>query len=199
MLTCLLIIVSPGPDSLLVIARGISQGKKAAIVSSVGVSCGLLIHAGAAAFGLALLLQTSALAFTAVKVVGAGYLIWLGLKALFTNDLISFSPKQHKPMKAVFWSGFFTNVLNPKPLFFILAFVPQFISPAYGDLTSQTLQLGAWYAVLALVLMVVLSAFSARVAGALQARQRLVTGLNKGAGLMFLTAGLSVAFMERDS
>ena len=89
---CILIIVSPGPDNLLAVGRGVSQGRLAAIVSSLGAAFGLLVHVLAAALGLAVVIQTSAVAFGIAKFIGAGYLIWLGVKAIRSKDLISFMP-----------------------------------------------------------------------------------------------------------
>ena len=83
-----LIILSPGPDNILAVSRGISQGRIAASVSSAGAALGLLVHVAAAVFGLAILIQTSAAAFGVIKLIGAGYLIWLGIKALRSRDLI---------------------------------------------------------------------------------------------------------------
>ena len=127
-MACIFIILSPGPDNILAVSRGLSQGRLAAIVSSMGAGLGLMVHVLAAALGLAVIVKNSAPAFFVVKVVGAAYLIWLGLRVLKSRDLISFSSERPLPLRSGFVSGFLTNVLNPKHALFILAFVPQFVS-----------------------------------------------------------------------
>lgn len=157
---CVLIILAPGPDNILAISRGLTQGRLAACISSAGVGIGLMVHVFAAVLGLAVLIQTSAIAFSVVKLVGAAYLIWLGIKAFCSRDIITFSSTNHRPLKSVFFTGFLTNVLNPKPALFILAFVPQFVSPMEGSVEFQTFLLGAWFALLAFIMFAVLGSFS---------------------------------------
>ncbi|WP_296671690.1 LysE family translocator [Rhodoferax sp.] len=90
----LLVIISPGPDNILAVSRGLSQGRVAGALSSAGAGLGIMFHTVAAALGLALVLQTSLVAFWVVKVVGAGYLLWLGYKAITCRNLISFLPEK---------------------------------------------------------------------------------------------------------
>jgi len=196
-IACILIILVPGPDNILSVGRGLSQGRSAACVSSAGASLGLLVHVIAAVLGLAILIQTSALAFTLIKLAGAGYLIWLGIKVLLSRDLITFTPSTHLPLKSVFITGFLTNVLNPKPAIFIMAFVPQFVSPDQGYVVFQTLVLGVWFALLAFLIFSVLGSFASTLARWLENSPRTLVGMNVGAGATFIAAGLSVAMLER--
>ena len=193
---CILIILAPGPDNVLAISRGISQGRFSALVSSAGAGVGLMVHVAAAVLGLAGLIQTSAVAFGVIKVVGAAYLIWLGIKAIRSKDLVTFSASGALSNQAVFASGLLTNVLNPKPALFILAFVPQLASPAHGAVTLQMGLLGTWFAFLAFAIFAVLGAFSAGLARWLEDHPRSTLGLNYGAGLTFIAAGMSVALLE---
>ncbi|MCP9760121.1 LysE family translocator [Aquitalea sp. S1-19] len=193
---CVLLIVSPGPDNLLAIGRGLSQGWRAALVSSLASGAGILFHVLLATCGLTLLMKTSMLVFWIVKGLGAGYLVWLGIKALRTRSLISFEPAARQPMRAIFLSGLLSAVLNPKPGLFVLAFIPQFVSPARGDASVQMLIYGAWFAALTCVVFALMGAFASRLAGLLQARPRVVAGLNIGAGSAFVAAGLSVATLS---
>ena len=110
----LLIVVAPGPDNILVISRGLSQGRLAAVLSSLGSCLGIMVHTVAAALGLALVLQTSPFAFWLVKAAGATYLLWLGYKAISSRSLISFAPAARQSLPRVFTTGLLTNVLNPK-------------------------------------------------------------------------------------
>ena len=197
-LACTLIILSPGPDNILAVSRGLSQGRLAAVVSSVGAGAGLLVHVIAATFGLAILVQTSDLAFGIVKIVGAAYLIWLGINAIKNRDLISFSASKKKPMKSVLLTGFLTNVLNPKPVIFILAFVPQFVSPDYGSsIAAQSLLLGVWFAVLAFLIFALAGCFASVLARWLEERPGVTLGLNIGAGTTLVLAGMSIALLDR--
>lgn len=128
----LVVVVAPGPDNILAIGRGLSQGPLAAALSSVGAGIGIMVHTLAATLGLSLVLQASPWAFWVVKGVGAAYLLWLGIKALRSRDLITFSPALRRPLHRVFITGVLSNVLNPKPGLFVLAFIPQFVSTTRG-------------------------------------------------------------------
>ena len=144
----LVVVVAPGPDNILAIGRGLSQGPLAAALSSVGAGIGIMVHTLAATLGLSLVLQASPWAFWVVKGVGAAYLLWLGIKALRSRDLITFSPALRRPLHRVFITGVLSNVLNPKPGLFVLAFIPQFVSTARGLVAVQMLVYGAIFAVL---------------------------------------------------
>src|ERR1700712_1968484 len=126
LLACLLVVIAPGPDNILAISRGLSRGRWAACLSSIGAGLGIMVHTVAAALGLSLVIQASPIAFWAVKAVGALYLIWLGYKALASRNLISFEPSAHRSLRKVFATALLSNVLNPKPGLFVLAFLPQF-------------------------------------------------------------------------
>lgn len=195
-LACALIILSPGPDNLLAIARGLSQGKLAAFVTSLGAGCGVIIHVLTAAFGLAALIKTSTIAFTAVKIIGAIYLIYLGVNAIRSRDLISFSKTDVLPYSQIFKIGFLTSALNPKPFIFIMAFIPQFISQSSSNILQQYLVLGCWLIILAIGIFSLLGFFATFFAKALNDKPRFVLGLNISAGLAFIAAGLSIAYMS---
>lgn len=110
-----ILIITPGPDIIYVITRGISQGKKAGVISAVGVTLGILVHTVFAAFGLAIILRTSALAFLAVKFSGAVYLIYLGVRAIQNkSDLKLNNDKAKTGIRTIFIQGILSNVLNPK-------------------------------------------------------------------------------------
>lgn len=188
----MVVVLAPGPDNILAISRGLSQGPLAAALSSLGAGLGILVHSVAAAFGLALVLQTSPLAFWAVKVVGAGYLLWLGWRAIRSRTLISFEPAAREPLPRVFATALLSNVLNPKPGLFVLAFIPQFVSASRGPVALQMLAYGAIFAVLTTLTFTLLGSFAAQLSAWLQRRPRAVAGLNTGAGLTFIAAGLSI-------
>lgn len=194
---CALLILSPGPDNLLAIGRGLSQGSRAAIVSGLSSGVGILFHVTAATFGLTLLMKTSAVAFWVVKLVGAAYLLWLGVKVLRSRNLITFTPAAHQPLKTIFLTGLLSAVLNPKPGLFVLAFLPQFVSPARGSVTIQMLVYGAWFALLTFIGFSIMGSCASRLARWLKHRPRVVGGLNWGAGIAFITSGLTVAALQQ--
>jgi threonine/homoserine/homoserine lactone efflux protein len=189
---CLLVVVSPGPDNLLAIGRGLSQGRLAAALSALGAGLGIMVHTLAATFGLSLLILRSPGAFWLVKVVGAAYLVWLGVRALRSGGLVNFEPAAHLPLRRVLLTGVLSNVLNPKPGLFVLAFLPQFVDAGRGSVAVQMLVFGAIFATLTTLIFTWMGGSAARLAGWLQARPRWVMGVNVGAGLTFLLAGLSV-------
>lgn len=196
-LACVLLVLSPGPDNLLAIGRGLSQGRLAASVSGLSSGSAIGIHVLAASFGLTMLMQTSMLAFWIVKTVGAAYLLWLGWRVLRTRSLVSFAPAARQPLARIAATAFLSAALNPKPGLFVLAFVPQFINPERGSVTLQMLVYGAWFALLTGVGFALMGAFASGLAAWLRVRPRMVAGVNIGAGLAFLGSGLAIVTMKQ--
>lgn len=188
----ILVVFAPGPDNILAISRGLSQGRVAAALSSLGAGLGIMVHTVAATLGLTLVIQASPVAFWAVKLAGAAYLLWLGFKALASHNLIAFKPAARQPLARVFGVGLFSNVLNPKPGLFVLAFIPQFVDAGRGSVPVQMLVYGAIFAVLTAVIFSILGAFASRLSGWLARRPRATVWLNRGAGATFIASGLSI-------
>ena len=197
-LACLVLVISPGPDNILAIGRGLSQGKLAASLSGLASGAGILFHVLTATFGLTLLIQTSELAFIIVKTVGAGYLIWLGIKVLRSRSLINLSPSEKQPLTSIVTTGFLSASLNPKPGMFVLAFIPQFVNPQLGSVTTQMIVYGAWFALLTAIGFALMGIFASKLAGWLNKKPRVVNGLNIGAGLTFITSGFAVAALKQE-
>jgi threonine/homoserine/homoserine lactone efflux protein len=196
-LACLLLVISPGPDNILAIGRGLSQGKIAACFSGAASGMGILLHILTATFGLTLLIQTSELAFIIVKLLGAGYLIWLGVKVLRSRSLINLTPAEKQPLTSILSTGFLSAALNPKPGMFVLAFIPQFVDPELGSVTTQMMVYGTWFALLTAVGFALMGVFASCLAGWLHAKPKVINGLNIGAGLTFITSGLAVAALKQ--
>ena len=194
---CLLLVLSPGPDNLLAIARGLSQGRLAAAISGIASGTGILFHVMAASLGLTLLMQTSALAFWIVKVIGASYLLWLGIKVLRSRSLINFQPTARQPLRKIFFTGFLSAALNPKPGLFVLAFIPQFVNPQLGSVTVQMMVYGAWFAGLTALGFALMGIFATGLSAWLQRKPKVVNGLNLGAGFTFVVSGLSIATLSQ--
>ncbi len=150
----LIVLVLPGPGVFYVMARTLGQGTRAGLISALGLSVGVLAHGAAAVAGLSAILLTSATTFETVRLLGAGYLIYLGLKALFSarrtaaGQITAASPL---PAGRIFRDGVVVSVLNPKIAVFFLAFLPQFVDPALGAVPLQILLLGLLYAALAMM------------------------------------------------
>jgi threonine/homoserine/homoserine lactone efflux protein len=139
----LVLLLTPGPAVLYVVARSVGQGRAAGLVSVLGIHLGTIVHITAAAVGLSALILSSALAFAIVKYLGAAYLIWIGIRTLMTQDPDPAAPVvPAEPLHRAFRDGFMVNLFNPKTAIFFLAFLPQFVDPARGALHWQILILG---------------------------------------------------------
>lgn len=146
------LLLVPGPAVLYVVTRSIHQGRRAGLVSVLGIHLGTLVHITAATVGLSALLVSSATAFTAVKLAGAAYLIGLGLWTLFSRTAeADIALGGERRLRRVFAQGVVVNVLNPKTALFFLAFLPQFVDPHHGHAWLQIALLGLTFAALGLV------------------------------------------------
>ncbi len=194
----LIVIVAPGPDNILVLTRGISQGRKAAMVSAGGASVGLVCHSLFAAAGLSALLAQSAMAFSVVKYAGAAYLIYLGVKTLLSREGFAVSGGERAMrLRNVFAQGVASNVMNPKITVFFLAYLPQFADPAAGGMAPQLLLLGLAFALCTWVVFSVLGYFSGTLGDRLVRRPRLADALRWLTGGVFVALGLRLALPER--
>jgi threonine/homoserine/homoserine lactone efflux protein len=193
----LALIVVPGPAVTYVVTQSVDKGRSAGLVSALGIACGGLVHVTAAAVGLSALIASSANAFTVVKLVGAAYLIVLGLLRLAgrgengEEEAVAAAPRR------LFWQGAVVNVLNPKTALFFLAFLPQFVDPGRGPVALQAALLGTVFVVIATfsdsAYAVVAAALADRVRGSRRAAQvrRYVTGS------IFVALGVTAAAARR--
>jgi len=199
----LLLNITPGPDSLFIMARSASQGWRAGIVACWGVGTGVLVHVGAAALGLSALLATSAMAFTVVKIAGAFYLAWIGLGMLRQRTAAdvqggpSEAPPREIPYPQIFRQGFLTNVLNPKVALFFLAFVPQFIAPDAASKPLAFLLLGAIFDFNGMLWCHALALFTAFASHRLQVGTAVARWLSRAIGVLFVALGVRLALATR--
>jgi threonine/homoserine/homoserine lactone efflux protein len=150
LLAALGLLLIPGPAVLYIITRSVEQGRRAGFASVLGVELAGLMHTVAAALGLSALLLASALAFSIVKYLGAAYLIYLGLRTLFTREKnIEAHTELPRSASRLFAQGFFVNLLNPKTALFFYAFLPQFVDPTRGAIIEQILLFGTLFVLLA--------------------------------------------------
>lgn len=142
-ITSFVLMITPGPNMLYIIAGSVGQGRKEGIVSALGVDTGFLVHIIAAVIGLSALLVSSAVAFHIAKYLGAAYLIYLGARILLERaEPKHYETQNRKSLWKVYYQGFLTSVLNPKVAVFFLAFFPQFVHVSRGAVAGQILFLG---------------------------------------------------------
>src|SRR5215510_236479 len=148
----LVLLLTPGPAVLYIVTRSIDQGRRAGLVSMLGVHAGTLVHIAAAAAGVSALLAASATAFAVVKYLGAGYLIYLGVRKLVhRTPVTSVDVSAPRHLRRAFLDGVVVSVLNPKTALFFLAFLPQFVDVSRGSAGAQTLLLGVIFVLLGIV------------------------------------------------
>jgi len=150
LLAALVLLLIPGPAVLNIITCSIAQGKRAGLVCVLGTHLASLMHITAAALGLSALLMSSALAFSAVKYLGAAYLVYLGARALLAAEGSHRAHAAPKGSAQLFAQGFWVNLLNPKTALFFFAFLPQFVDPARGAAAGQIFLFGALFVMLGL-------------------------------------------------
>lgn len=150
----LLLNATPGPDTAYIVGRSVAQGRRAGLVSALGISAGCCVHALASALGLSAVLAASATAFSIVKLLGGMYLIYLGMRMLLAkpaHPLQAPAAQATRPMKTIFWQAVATNILNPKVILFFLSFFPQFVRADSSQKTAAFLVLGAAFVALSTV------------------------------------------------
>ena len=147
------LLVIPGPAVLYIVSRSAEQGRRAGLVSVAGIHAATLVHLLAALVGLSAVLAASSFAFGVVKYAGAAYLIWLGLRKLFSRTAATDAlvPPPRREAARIFRDGFVVNLLNPKTALFFLAFLPQFVDLGRGHVSAQIAILGGLFVALGLV------------------------------------------------
>lgn len=189
--------LAPGPDMLYVIGRSVGQGRKAGIVSSLGVFVGCWVHILAAAFGIAALLRSSPVAFNVVRYAGAAYLIYLGIKMLAQKTDLSSQQLKAERLGVIFRQGAITNMLNPKVAIFFLAFLPQFVDARRGSVVLQILLLGLIFNVGGTLVNLAV-AYAGGTLGELLRRNQSIARLQRRfTGLIFVGLGLRLAWQRR--
>ncbi len=192
------LLLTPGPAVLYIVARSVEQGRAAGLVSVLGIHLGTIVHITAAAIGLSAVVVSSALAFSVVKYLGAAYLIWIGIRTFIAKDCDpEASALPAVPLRRVFRDGFVVNLFNPKTAIFFLAFLPQFVDPARGALSLQILVLGLTFMGLG-IMSDGMFALAAGAAGDFIRRNRRFLRFQRWfAGTSFIGLGVTAAFSSR--
>ena len=198
-MTGILLNLTPGPDTLYILGRSIAHGRRAGVASALGISVGSIFHTGAAALGLSAVLATSAWAFTFVKLAGAAYLIFLGVRALLErqHELTVPAHFRQRGAAAAFRQGILTNVLNPKVALFFLAFLPQFIDATAPSKTIAFIVLGLTFVTTGTTWCLILAWFASAFSVRLRASPTITAWLNRTVGALFVFLGLRLAIAAR--
>ncbi len=193
LITVLIICITLGIDMMFILNRSISQGRDAGIYSALGVSVGAVVHTVLSGLGLSVILQTSVVLFTIIKIVGAVYLIYLGIQMFISKQSsISIKKTVYQSRRKLFVQGVITNVTNPKVALFFISFIPQFISVdnQYGPIPF--LILGSIFAVMGAITSFIIAIFSSSLTTKL--RENIVAEkiINKISGAVFVILGISL-------
>ncbi|SNY92061.1 Threonine/homoserine/homoserine lactone efflux protein [Cohaesibacter sp. ES.047] len=201
---CLMLNIAPGPDLIFIMSRTIGHGRKVGIAASLGVCSGALVHVFAAALGLSAILATSAMAFSIVKYVGAAYLVWLGLKTLFSRQsslaLDEANDKQSVTPFAAYRQGVLVDIFNPKAALFFLAFLPQFIAHDIGRsslvIFAETVFLGCVVILIAFAVEACFVLAAASLGRFLRNHNTLTQWIDRAFGGLLLGIGARIALSE---
>ena len=188
------LLLVPGPAVLYITARSASQGRTAGLVSVLAIETANLIQAIAAGLGLSAILLSSALAFDVVNYLGAAYLIYLGIRKLFSSENGEEEKIEQESLRQIYWQGVAVNILNPKTALFFFAFLPQFVDPARGNVIAQNLLLGLIFVGLAIITDSMYALAISSFADKLRGNQRFRTGGRYFAGLVYVGLGITTAF-----
>ena len=188
----ILITLSPGPDNLMVLGVGISRGRMRGVAFGLGCALGCLSHTALAVLGVSALIAASPLAFSALKVGGGLYLVWLGIQALRSHGQVNVAASDAPPesLRRLFAKGLFANAINPKVVIFFLSFLPQFVHIEQGHAVLQTGLLGVIFTVQACLIFGLLGYFSGTVGQWLNRHADAGVWLDRVAGTIFVGLGL---------
>lgn len=192
--------LTPGMDTMYILGRSISQGRKAGVLSALGIATGALVHSVFAGLGISLILAKSALAFGFVKYAGAGYLIFLGIKMLLSkpdNNFELHNEVKKVNYKKIYISGIFTNVLNPKVALFFLAFLPQFIDQNYVQSPLPFIILGLTFVFTGTTWCLILALFASKLSSKIGRNYKVKKWLDKTTGGIFIVLGIKLALTKK--
>lgn len=189
---------TPGPDNIFVLTQSALFGRIAGIVVTLGLCTGILVHTAAVTLGVAAIFQTSAMAFTALKIAGAGYLFYLAIGAwrAGASDLAKTDAPQ-LPLQTLYRRGVIMNITNPKVAIFFLAFLPQFADPARGSVALQIVQLGGVFVVATMLVFGAVALGAGTLGGFLRRAPWAQAMMNKVASVIFAGLALRLLTVER--
>jgi threonine/homoserine/homoserine lactone efflux protein len=196
--TSVLLALSPGPDNLFVMTQAAQQGRKAGLMVTFGLCTGILAHTAAVTFGLAALFAASAAAFTVLKFIGAGYLLYLAWQAFRSAaETGPLAAAERISSAALYRRGIIMNITNPKVSIFFLAFLPQFADPARGSLPLQFMQLGGIFIISTIIVFGAISLLAGAVGERFRQSAFAQKVLNRAAAGIFAGLALKLALTQR--
>jgi threonine/homoserine/homoserine lactone efflux protein len=200
LLASVVVIVTPGQDMILVMSRSITHGTRAGVATAAGVSVGLLGHTLLATAGLGALLRASEWLFVALKLVGAAYLMYLGVQLLRTRSAhLALASDAPASLMRQFVAGAASNIANPKIAVFFFAFLPQFVAHDAGRPTLTVLVLGAIFSALTFLIKGPVALFGGRLSAWFRRRDAALVWLHRGCGGVMVALALRLALAPRDA
>jgi len=201
LLTGILLNLTSGNDTIFILTKSIGQGKKAGIVSALGIGTGSIIHTILAAFGLSIIIAKSILLFNIIKYAGAVYLLYIGFKMLtdknqLNTDTTTTGNKSADYLK-IYRDGIFTNILNPKVALFFIAFLPQFIDPTLKNTVLPFITLGITFITTGTIWCLILATFASTIFAKLKNNKKVSTYINRICGMVLIGLGIKVALTDR--
>ena len=197
-LASVLLGIAPGPDNIFVLTQSLQNGKRVGIAVMFGLCTGLIVHTTAVALGVAVIFQTSQIAFSVLKYIGAGYLVFLAWKAFNAPaENLKEGSQDHLHVMKLFRRGIVMNLTNPKVALFFLAFLPQFADPARGLVSIQMMILGGIFIFATILVFGSIALMAGSISDMLNRSGRFQHLLNKGAALVFLCLALKLAITKR--
>jgi threonine/homoserine/homoserine lactone efflux protein len=200
LLAGILLNLTPGTDTMYILARSLALGRKAGILSALGISTGAVVHTLAAACGLSVILANSATAFFLVKYSGACYLVYLGVRSFKTETMLVVpqdTGEERVGYRGIYLSGVLTNILNPKVALFFLAFLPQFIVADHKHSMVSFLILGITFITTGTIWCFCLAIFSSLITGRILKKKGCLSLLHKLSGGIFIGLGIKLAIGEK--
>jgi len=191
----LALILTPGQDMIYVIGRSLAQGRVAGLCSAIGVIIGILVHTALAAIGVGAILQASETLFTVLKLAGAAYLVYLGIRMVLTREVAidtSAGGARATRLRLVL-QGVLSNVTNPKIILFFFAFLPQFVDPASEHPTRSLIALGVLYALLGLPVKCGVALIAARLSDRMRRTPAALAWMNRACGALLVALGVRLA------
>ncbi|MDB5199397.1 MAG: LysE family translocator [Chitinophagaceae bacterium] len=197
LLAGILLNITPGNDTIYILSRTIAQGRKAGIMSVLGIGTGSLVHTFFAATGLSVIIAQSPVLFNVIKYAGAAYLFYIGIRMIFSkSSIVKLNRPEDEKYKKIYWQAVLTNVLNPKVALFFISFLPQFIDPTYSNHYLSFIILGLSFTATGTLWCLLLALFASFISAALIKNNKAGNYLAKICGFVLIGLGIKVALVK---
>ena len=197
LLAGILLNLTPGNDTIYILSRTIAQGRKAGIMSVLGIATGSLVHTFLAAVGLSVIIAQSPVLFNIIKYAGAAYLFYIGIRMILSkSSVINLQKPEKQKYNKIYLQAVLTNVLNPKVALFFISFLPQFIDPSYSNHYLSFIILGLSFTVTGTLWCLLLVLFASVISAALIKNNKAGNYLTKASGCILVALGIKVALVK---